>query len=251
MVKVRDDGILYRYKEKDKEKEVLLDWKNVKGLHCSIWTGLISIRGKHTIPLRLPENELVPLVIEFYTRWSRKFPSQAKKNAFDYSEPPKSAAILMIFISLFLCCLLSTLLFVESYTQNFCSQALKRTPVRIAPQVLKAKKKKKGNFALTLQFTTLSGQVLKGKRYTVKTYAPGEDPTEFSIIYASEEPNCWVLSQSPGKTDINWAKRRYMVWFNTLVGIVFLLTGIAGIFIAIRRLTEKRPGRDLIATNYP
>ena len=103
----------------------------------------------------------------------------------------------------------------------------------------------------TLQFTTASGEIIKGKRNTMRKFEKTDpDPKEISVIYPPEKPSCWELSETFGKNDLNWAKRRFTTAFNMLVGLSFAIVGAFGTIVAVIRLRQKRPFAAEVAKQF-
>lgn len=190
-------------------------------------------------------------MLGFYAKWAEKFPYLARKNAFDYAEPQASGAILVLSISVLFCMLLAAALFNETWVEYNCSAMLANNPIVQPAEIVKLRKRQQGNFTVALKFQTPSGEVVNGTRLTMRTFGRGDtDPKEISVIYPPDRPSCWQLSESFGKNDINWAKRRYTVAFNLVVGIIFGLVGAFGALTSILRLRQKRPFAEDIAARF-
>lgn len=230
-------------------------WEDVDGIHFSFLLRHPFLKLKNGKKLALPRDPkaLDEFALSFYRNWKNKSSEKVRKNAFDYVEPQKSTAYLLFVISTFFFMLLAFLLFQESYVQNSCSQALKASSQTSVAEILKLKKKKKGNFLVHIRFQTVDGQEFTGERLTNQIYAPGKDPQLFSVTYAKTAPHCWVLNEDILFPKINWFHREYNVLFNFLVGLVFFVAGVLGTISVIQRFREKRnntkPIKDLFSLN--
>ncbi len=177
-----------------------IEWSDIRaisfplvGKHPKVRT---NSHGNFTIAL--DSEKLAQLMPEIFSKWIEKNPHLAKKMAFDYAEPPKQGAWLMIILATLFCFILCWMLWLESYTQFTCTNALHANPkFEQNIDIVKLKKKKRGNFQVELKFTASNGQLMEGKRLTLETYDPGNDPNQFAVVYAESKPHCWVLSESP------------------------------------------------------
>lgn len=227
-----------------------IPWNEIRGVYWPLFGTRPALRTNAGagIPLPLKPEAQRDSLIEFFQEWAKKAPRLARKNAFDYCEPPQAGAWLIIAISVFLCYLLGGTLIQETMTQRACSEAFKESAIVQTAEVLKKKKRQQGNFNVTVRFQATNGEVIEGRRHTLKKFAIGEpDPAQFSVIYAESRPSCWALSETFGQNDLNWAKRRYTASFNALVALSFLIVGTLGIGVSILRLRQKRPFREDVA----
>ena len=225
-------------------EERILPWEQVRGLRYPIFgkTPYIQTTQGEKLSLDLPPTELKPLLLEFFRLWKEKSPYLAQKNAFDYCEPPGSGAVLLLTICVLFCMLLAGILYQETWTQSSCSALLSEKPTVKTAELIRLRKRQQGNLTVSLRFASADGAIHEGKRLTMKTFAKDEpDPKEFSVIYPEAKPSCWVLSETFGSNDINWAKRRYMQAFNFLVATSFLIVGLWGTIFSLIRIRQKRP----------
>lgn len=228
-------------------------WSEIEGLFFPFFGDRPYIRVRRYPRLKL-EGEASALsesILAFYANWTEKFPEAAKKNAFDYAEPQKSGAWMMLSTSVLFCFVLAGILFQESWTQARCSALLSANPTVAPAEIVRLRKRQQGNFTVGLKFMTANGEWIEGKRLTLRKYAAGEpDPKEFTVIYPPERPSCWVLSETAGQNDINWAKRRYTTAFNFLVAIAFALVGAAFAVMSVIRLRQTRPAALAVAKKF-
>lgn len=225
---------------------VAVEWSSIRSLSYPLFGKYPVIRtqthGKFQV--EGSKAELDKIIPAIFAQWAKENPHLARKMAFDYAEPPKQGAWLLICLATLFCFVLCGMLWLETATQLNCTQALESDPVfEQNPEILKLKKKQRGNFQVNLRFTAENGQVFEGQRLTLETYKMGNDPSKFSVVYARSKPHCWVLSENPDMVDINWARRRYLTAFDFFVGLCFFLTGIVALYTGVRRLRENRPGR--------
>ncbi len=233
-------------------ENIAVDWANIRSISYPLFGSypVVRTQSQGKLILRGTEQELGQVIPEIFAAWMKQNPHLAKKMAFDYAEPPKQGAWLLICLATLFCFVLSGMLWVETATQYSCTRALKAAPIFDQnPEIIKLKKKQRGNFQVTLRFTAENGQVLEGKRLTLETYKMGNDPSKFSVVYGKGKPYCWVLSENPDEIDINWARRRYLTAFDFFVGLCFFITGVVALYAGVRRLREKRPGREDIISS--
>lgn len=224
-------------------------WDDISSLRFPLFgkSPTLGTRSFGKIALRLPAEDLAREIPTFFANWKKVNPHLAQKMAFDYAEPPKQGAWLLIVLATCFCFVLGSMLWLETYTQYSCTQAFRENSVlEKNPEILKLKKKKRGNFEVELRFNTPDGLSHGGKRMTMETYKAGNDPEQFSVVYAASKPSCWVLSGSSDAIDVNWARRRALTAFDFFVGLCFFITGCAALYAGIRRLQEVRPGREQV-----
>ena len=228
-------------------------WDEVAGLFFPFFgrRPYIRVRGHARLPLEFEGEALRSGILGFYAKWTEKFPSQARKNAFDYSESQASGAILVLSISVLFCFLLAGVLFQETWTQATCSRLLTANAIVQPAELVRLRKRQQGNFTVSLKFLTAAGESVEGKRLTMRKFEAGDaDPKEFSVIYPPERPSCWILGETFGQNDINWAKRRYTTAFNFLVAVSFFIVGLAGAVTSLIRLRQKRPAAKEVAERF-
>lgn len=226
-----------------------IDWMEVRRIYFPIFGNfpIVRTQTQGSFQLRKEETDLTKLMPKIFTVWMEKNPHLAQKAAFDYGEPPKQGAWLLICLATLFCFILCGMLWLEASTQYACSEALRSSPVlEKNPEIVKLKKKKRGNFQVTLKFTAGNGRSYEGQRLTMETYKMGNDPDRFSVVYAEAKPHCWMLSENPDEIDVNWARRRYLTAFDFFVGLCFFVTGVMALYVGIRRLREVRPGRQAV-----
>jgi hypothetical protein len=232
------------------ENQGSVSWEEVRGLYQSIFSKypyILTTSGKK-LPIDLPPAEQKEALLDFFRLWKEKSPYLAQKNAFDYCEPPGSGATLLFSISVLFCMFLAAVLYQETWSQKTCSNLLASEGIVQPAELIRFKKRQQGNLNVNLKFQTPDGLVVEGKRLTMKLYNRGEtDPTQFSVIYPPSKPSCWVLSETFGENDLNWAKRRYMEAFNFLTATSFLIVGLWGAIFSIIRVRQKRPFVNEIA----
>lgn len=222
---------------------VQIGWQDVRGLHKSLFSQELSLkcRGFRNVSLGLPRKELEDFLPRFFAAWKKYDQGAAAKGLFDYTEPRRKIHFGLLAFSLVFGVFMSIPMFLGGLTHTHCTNDLRLNSTLITPEILKQKKRMRGNYKLTLQFTAENGQTIMGKTETVKMYDRGDVPTAFSVIYSKDDPKCWVLSETAGQKDVNWAQRRLKTASTFSMAALLLFSGLLLSTVSILRITERRP----------
>jgi hypothetical protein len=220
--------------------EQRFDFRAPLRLSVSTWTGEIYLRqGSAKAPLSpLPPKERREFLLELFRKWGEVAPEAAKKSAFDYADAQKGFVPVA-----FVTCLLFTLpmavaLLADSHQQFSCTRELRQQSVPGNMQVVKAKKRDSRTYVLNLEFTAPNGKIVRGHQ-EILTKDDSDLPKSYPILYSPAEPGCWSLLEE-GKTDVNWARRRYFGSFSLLFGIFFLSVTLFGLAWSVARRMRPR-----------
>lgn len=244
--KVSDAGLTFTKANGEQET---IAWSEVKGLRKSLLGQDLRITAAHgmRIPLGSPREELQQFLPLFFQTWRRQNQDTAKKALFDYIEPKNKIFGFLLICSLIFGLGMSVPMFLGGLTHTQCTNQLRQDSLVMPAEILKMKKRLRGNYKLTLQFLPEGvSEPIRGKVETIKMYDRGDVPSGFSIVYARKNPKCWVLSQTFGDKDVNWADRRVKTASTfSMTGILFCL-GLIGTVFSLLRLFETRPYRDTL-----
>lgn len=218
-------------------------------ISVATWSSKISIHGPQgKAPLYvLPENLQREFLLDFFQRWKRSNQENAKKAAFDYVEGQRSFVPIALVLSAFFALPVSIALLNDSREQAYCTTVLRENSAVGEMQVTKFRKKRKGHYILTLEFTTPQGAKIEGKDQIIISGDSNSEnieakiPKSVPVVYSPEHPECWSLTPNLSGTEVNWAKRRFFTAFTLLFGAFFLATAVFGFLWAIARKRQERP----------
>lgn len=205
------------------------------------WRGNLSLQGKDQIPLFLmPKDQQQKFLLDICNAWMKRNPEAAKKALFDYTDAQKGFVGIALGVSLFLCLPMAIGFLNDSREQYQCAKELHQSSANGVMNVIKVKKKRKGHYLLELQFTTPSGEIIRGTDQAI-TEDETAIPKEIPVVYSPSHPKCWSLTRSLEGHEPNWAKMRYFSAFTLLFGSFFLFVSLFGATWSGSRFIRKRP----------
>ena len=249
----REGSFLYR---SPAGREVDFPFSERLKLKISPWTGALRLKGPQgTAPLSpLSEAERRDFLTQLFQRWKSREPEAAKKAAFDYIEGQRQFLPIAFIACLLVGMPVGVALMNDSREQYVCTNVLKSDSAVGTMNVTKFRKKRKGHYVLTLEFTTPQGpkivgtdQLIMGKE-GVEEEMERNIPKTVPVVYSPSRPECWSLTPEPTSTEVNWAKRRYFTAFSLLFGLFFVITSVYGLaWSAASWMRRRRPFREDLA----
>lgn len=228
-------------------------------LKFSPWTGAISVKGRQgTAPLSpLSGAEQREFLTQFFQRWKSRDPEAAKKAAFDYIEGQRQFLPIAFIVCLAVGLPVGVALMNDSREQYTCTKVLREESAVGSMNVTKFRKKRKGHYVLSLEFTTPQGHKIEGTDQLIMGKEGVEEemerniPKTVPVVYSPTRPECWSLTPSPDSTEVNWAKRRYFTAFSLLFGLFFVVGSLYGMaWSAMSWSRRRRPFRDDLSSMF-
>lgn len=196
----------------------------------------------------LSHQQLGDFLSQFFPAWSARAPEASRKAAFDYVDAQRGFTGIALFASA-VSAFVAIGLLADSHQNFSCTKELEAHAVPGEIRVVKATKKDSRSFKIKMEFTTPSGEVIKGEDL-VRTKNEKDIPKSLPIQYSPERPLCWSLTKGLDSAEVDWAKRRYFAWFTLLFGLFFVGSAVLGMAWCAFRMVKQRPFSDEVSAQF-
>lgn len=216
-------------------------------IYRSAWSGHIILKRKNMkVDLSyFTDSDQEKILRQLLLQWKSLRPDEAKKAAFDYIDAQRGFVSVAAIASFLVALPLAAGLYSDSYKQFSCTKNLLEDSYLSEMQVVKAKKKRKGHYILSLESQLADGTVIKGMDQII-TQDESQIPKSFPVVISRSRPECWSLTKDAESKEPNWAKRKYFAYFTGMFGTFFLICGVWGGLWSINRFRYPPKFRGVV-----